>query len=254
VGSVAAVRRSESGALASPRSEPFDWASFDVGAKRVLDITGALALLVLSAPVFALCALAVRLEGRGPVLYRCTRVGRGGVEFAMLKFRKMRDGVGGSRLTGGHDERFTRVGRILAKFKLDELPQLVNVLRGEMSLIGPRPEDAAFVALAPTQFAPVLRVRPGVTGLSQLAFTCESEILDRAADREAAYLERVLPQKLALDNFYATRRTLGLDARIFFWTLVAVVFRSDVAVHRESGHLGRRRRRRSTDSRPLEAG
>ena len=211
-------------------------------AKRALDVAGALMLLLTLLPLFLACAVAVKLESRGPVFYRCRRVGRHGTEFDVLKFRKMREGVGGPRLTGAHDERFTRVGGILAKLKLDELPQLINVVRGEMSLVGPRPEDATFVAAAGPAFDRILTVRPGITGLSQLAFATESEILDRAADRNESYVKQLLPQKIALDRLYVAERTLPMDLRITAWTLVAVGFRRPVAVYRDSGRLARRRR------------
>ncbi len=210
--------------------------------RRALELAFAVSALLLLLPVLALCALAVAVESRGPVLYRCRRVGRHGIEFDMLKFRKMRDGATGPPLTGARDERFTRVGRKLAAWKLDELPQLLNVLRGEMSIVGPRPEDPTFVALAEDDFAVVLTVRPGITGLSQLAFACESEILDREHDRVAGYLERLLPQKLALDRLYALDRTPAMDLRIVVWTFVAVALRRHVAVNRTTGKLGVRRR------------
>lgn len=236
------MRRLIGGALASPRSRLSEAGNWDELAKRVLDVSAALALLLVFAPLLLVCAVAVKLEGRGPVFYRCKRVGRHHAEFEMLKFRKMRDGAGGPRLTGGNDERFTRVGKTLARFKLDELPQLINVLRGEMSLVGPRPEDEMYVALAHSEFTRILEVRPGITGLSQLAFACESEVLDRAADRHECYVNRLLPQKIALDQLYAAERTLGMDVRVVFWTVVAVVMRRQVAVYRDSGRLGRRRR------------
>ena len=160
----------------------------------------------------------------------------------MLKFRKMRpDAHAGPPLTSADDDRFTRVGRFLAKTKLDELPQLWNVLRGEMSLVGPRPEDPAFVAMRPDDFVSIAGVKPGVTGLCQLAFAKESFILD-SNDRVRDYAERLLPQKVAIDLLYARRRTIGFDARILIWTFVAVLLRKDVAVHRETGKLTRRRR------------
>jgi lipopolysaccharide/colanic/teichoic acid biosynthesis glycosyltransferase len=216
----------------------------DARAKGVLDITVAALLLVLLVPVILVCAVLIRAESRGPVFYRCRRVGRDGREFLMLKFRKMRVDAAGPPLTSAVDERFTRVGRLLAKTKLDELPQLWNVIRGEMSLVGPRPEDPSFVALKPSEFAPVLTVKPGITGLCQLAFACESAVLDRDpdADRVDSYVERLLPQKLKLDALYASRRTVGFDLRILAWTVVAVVLRRDVAVNRETAELGIRRR------------
>ena len=248
------MRRTSGAIQESVRFRNSDLGGWDDLAKRILDVGAAFALLLALLPLFLACALAVKLDSRGPVFYRCRRVGRRHAEFEMLKFRKMRDGVGGPRLTGGQDERFTRVGRILARFKLDELPQLVNVLRGEMSLVGPRPEDPSFVALAHSDFTPILAVRPGITGLSQLAFACESEILDRAADRHDSYVNRLLPQKIALDRLYASERTLWMDARIVFWTVVAVAMRRQVAVSRDSGRLGRRRRPGPAAVRSLELG
>ena len=159
----------------------------------------------------------------------------------MLKFRKMHDGARGPALTAANDERFTRMGRFLARTKLDEIPQLWNVLRGEMSLVGPRPEDPSFVRLQPGDFEPILRVKPGITGLSQLAFARESQILD-AAEPTEHYLSRVLPQKLRIDRIYVERRSLSLDARILAWTAAALLLRQHVAVHRDTGRLNVRRR------------
>src|SRR5205085_1158106 len=138
--------------------------------------------------------------------------------------------------------RFTRIGAILARTKLDELPQLWNVLRGDMSLVGPRPEDPAFVALYQDEFEEVLRVRPGITGLSQLAFAKENQILARP-ELKGSYIIRLLPAKLAIDRFYVERRSLFLDLQIVAWTLVALVLRIDVSVHRDTGRLSVRHRR-----------
>ena len=146
--------------------------------KRVLDVLVAAALLLVTLPLFAAVAVAIKVDSRGPVFFRCRRTGRLGREFAMLKFRKMVDGVEGLPLTMGQDARFTGVGRFLARSKLDELPQLWNVLRGEMSLVGPRPEDRRFVQIWRDTHPEILSVRPGITGLSQLAFAHESDLLD----------------------------------------------------------------------------
>lgn len=210
--------------------------------KRAFDLVLASVLLVMLMPLVVVIALAIKLDSRGPVLYRCRRAGRHGVEFAMLKFRKMHDGAGGAMLTAADDARFTRVGRVLARTKLDEVPQLFNVLKGKMSLVGPRPEDPAFVELDPKKFAVALRVRPGITGLSQLAFARESEILD-PADRVGHYVRVILTQKLALDRLYATRRTIRMDLSILAWTVFTVAGRRDVAVNRSTGKLTRRVRR-----------
>src|SRR5947207_15082250 len=177
-------------------------------AKRLVDVVVAGTLLALLAPVILVVAAWIRVQTPGPAFFRCRRTGFGGGEFGMLKFPKMHDGAAGSALTAPADDRFTSVGRLLARSKLDELPQLWNVLTGEMSLVGPRPEDPSFVALEPTAYERILRVRPGITGLSQLAFARESEILD-PVDRDGDYVRRVLPQKVLLDQFYAAQRSLG---------------------------------------------
>jgi lipopolysaccharide/colanic/teichoic acid biosynthesis glycosyltransferase len=208
---------------------------------RLLDIVLAVVVGILSLPIALVVAAAIKLDSPGPVFFRCRRVGCGGQPFGMLKFRKMQDGARGPGLTGAEDGRFTRVGRVLARSKLDELPQLWNVLRGQMSLVGPRPEDPSFVATCPDDFAPILSVRPGITGLSQLAFANESAILD-PDDRVRDYLDRILPQKMGLDGLYACRRSLSMDVRILFWTAVAVGLRRDVAVHRGTGRTTLRRR------------
>jgi len=210
---------------------------------RFAEIVLAGVVLALLLPVLVACTLAVALESGRPILFRCRRTGRDGIEFDMLKFRKMRVDAVGPPLTGARDERFTRVGRRLARWKLDELPQLLNVLRGEMSFVGPRPEDPHFVETARSAFDDVLTVRPGITGLSQLAFAREGEVLDREPDRVDAYLTRLLPQKLALDRLYARNRSLGLDLRILTWTFLSVALRREVAVHRASGKLSLRRHR-----------
>ena len=214
----------------------------DRGAKRAFDAAVAGTLLMLTAPVIALVALAVKLEDRGPVLFRCARCGEHGRDLQMLKFRKMRLDADGPPLTSADDDRFTRVGRFLASSKLDELPQLWNVLRGEMSLVGPRPEDPWFVAMHPHDFAEIVAVKPGVTGLCQLAFAKEGEILD-PEDRVLDYSQRLLPQKIAMDLLYAQRRTFLFDVKILVWTIVAVLLRKDVAVNRQTGELTLRRRR-----------
>jgi lipopolysaccharide/colanic/teichoic acid biosynthesis glycosyltransferase len=210
--------------------------------KRALDVVVAAALLVVLTPLGLVIAAAIKIDSRGPVFYRSRRAGLRGAEFAMLKFRKMYNGAEGPALTAADDARFTRVGRLLARTKLDEIPQLLNVLRGEMSLVGPRPEDPDFVRLAPADFATVLAVRPGITGLSQLAFARESEILD-PSDRVGHYVRRILPQKLTLDTLYSTRRSTRMDVTILAWTLFAVVARRDVAVNRVTGMLTPRRRK-----------
>jgi lipopolysaccharide/colanic/teichoic acid biosynthesis glycosyltransferase len=213
----------------------------DCALKRTMDIVVSLVLLVLLSPILLLCVLAIASESRGPVFFRCRRVGLRGSELSVLKFRKMRHGDAGAALTAPADARFTRLGQILASTKLDELPQLWSVLKGDMSLVGPRPEDHEFVRLRSAEYAEILMVRPGITGLSQLAFAAESEILD-PNDRIGHYVNEILPQKAALDRIYVSERTLGMDLKIIAWTFLPVLLRKDVAVNRKSGALTVRNR------------
>ncbi len=214
---------------------------------RLFDTTSALVLLAILLPIALTLVVAIRVDSKGPALYRSRRVGVGGREFDMLKFRKMPEGASGPPLTAPEDDRFTRLGRLLARTKLDELPQLWNVIRGHMSLVGPRPEDPVYVARNRAELEPVLRVRPGITGLSQLAFAREAEILD-PENREGHYLERILPQKIHMDTVYAEQRSLGRNLQILWWTAAAVLFRREVAVNRATGELGLRRRPASAPS------
>jgi lipopolysaccharide/colanic/teichoic acid biosynthesis glycosyltransferase len=197
---------------------------------RVFDIAFASGLLVLTLPVWLLIALAVVIDERGPVLYRARRVGRDGREFDMLKFRKMRRDASGGKLTLIDDDRLTRVGRFLTRTKLDELPQLVNVLRGDMALVGPRPEDPIYVALYPDEFAEIHRCRPGITGLSQIQYRDEAPLLV-GDDFEELYRNELLPKKIDLDRYYASRRCLALDLRILVWTGVAIFAGAHVHRH-----------------------
>jgi lipopolysaccharide/colanic/teichoic acid biosynthesis glycosyltransferase len=207
--------------------------------KRGLDLAIAVPVLVVLMPLIVVVAVAIAVESRGPVFYRCLRVGRDGSELWMLKFRKMRDGARGPALAAAQDERFTRLGPFLARTKLDEVPQLWNVVKGEMSLVGPRPEDPSFVEAHRDDYREILSVAPGITGLSQLAFARESEILD-PEDRVGHYVNGILPQKIGIDRMYAARRSLRMDLWILWWTAAAVLLRREVAVHRETGRLNLR--------------
>lgn len=208
--------------------------------KRLFDIVVSAVLLALSSPVLLLVAIAIRLDSRGPVIFRQARSGKGGVPFDIFKFRTMvanADRLGPVITTAG-DPRVTRVGGWLRRTKLDELPQLVNVLRGEMSFVGPRPEVPRYVALyTPAQRA-VLTVRPGITGISQLELRDEEARLEGVDDIENAYIHRLLPAKLNLDLEYVRNRSLGTDLSI----LVRTAFRlSDVPRERGDArhHVGR---------------
>jgi lipopolysaccharide/colanic/teichoic acid biosynthesis glycosyltransferase len=215
--------------------------ALQAAAKRTADIVFSLIVLAISLPLVAIVAALVMLDSRGPVFYRALRVGRDGRALRMLKFRKMHHNASGAPLTMSEDARFTRIGRLLARTKIDELPQLWHVLRGEMSLIGPRPEDPGFVAERMDDYGEILRVRPGITGLSQIAFAEESEILCKV-DPLSHYRSSIFPQKIKLDRMYAACPSLRMDFRILFWTCAAVLLRRQVAVHRDTGRMNLRRR------------
>lgn len=191
--------------------------------KRLFDLVAAAAGLLLLAPLLALVAVWIKLDSPGPTLFRQTRVGRFGQPFTIHKFRTMRVAPGAA-LTVGEDPRITRSGRVLRATKLDELPQLWEVLRGAMSLVGPRPELPRYVALYPAELRErVLSVRPGITDPASLAFSHESELLAAATDPEREYIERVMPAKLKLSADYAARATLLTDLRLIAATLLRVM-------------------------------
>ena len=194
--------------------------------KRLLDVVLSAALLAVLSPVLAVIGVFVRVTSPGPALYRSRRVGRDGAEFTMYKFRTMRGGepTAGSRITARNDARVTGLGRFLRSARLDELPQLWNVLRGEMSLVGPRPEDPRFVRLYTPQQRAVLSVRPGIAGPAQLVYRDEARLLP-ASDPEAAYSRDIMPRKLEIDLDYVRHRSLRGDALILLRTLAAAVRR-----------------------------
>ena len=203
-------------------------------AKRTFDLLLALAALVLTAPLMLLVAAAIRLDSPGPVFFRQQRVGQGGRLFRIHKFRTMVADAPerGPALTVGDDERITRVGRFLRRSKLDELPQLIDVLRGDMSLVGPRPEVPRYVAHYPPALRDrVLALRPGITDPVSLAFADESALLARAADPEREYVDVILPRKLDAAAAYAARATLATDLGVILRTLALLVRR---AVEREA--------------------
>jgi lipopolysaccharide/colanic/teichoic acid biosynthesis glycosyltransferase len=184
--------------------------------KRGIDILICLVTAPVSLPLALLIAVAVRLSGPGPVLHRATRIGREMEPFTLLKFRTMRVGTDGPGITRSGDERITRVGRWLRASKLDELPQIVNVLRGEMSLVGPRPEDARFVAFYTDEQRQVLSVPPGMTSLAFLRFGHEQAYIEKAhpGDVEQFYLTEILPEKLEIELEYVRTWTVLGDLRI----------------------------------------
>jgi len=193
--------------------------------KRAFDVVvSALGLIVLS-PLLLICALAVKLGSPGPVLYRASRVGRYGQPFTLYKFRSMVIDADkqGLAVTGAGDARVTRIGRILRRTKLDELPQLYNVLRGEMSFVGPRPEAPRYTALYTVDQRRILDVRPGITSLASILYRNEEALLTGDdQQREQVYIHEVMPAKLQIDLEYVRNPTLTSDIVIIFRTLLAL--------------------------------
>ena len=193
--------------------------------KRLFDITASgLGLLVLS-PLFLILAVWIKLDSPGPVFYRQVRVGRGNKDFRLFKFRSMRVGSDKKGLitVGGHDPRVTRSGYYIRKYKLDELPQLINVFIGDMSLVGPRPEVRKYVDLYTPEQLHVLDVRPGITDMASIRYRNENELLEQAADPEQFYRDTVMQDKLRINLKYVSDHSFFKDIRIILMTFKAVV-------------------------------
>jgi lipopolysaccharide/colanic/teichoic acid biosynthesis glycosyltransferase len=189
--------------------------------KRSFDILVAATSLLILSPLLLIVALLVRTTSPGPVFFRQERIGRGFRPFRIYKFRSMVQDAPrqGSQVTFGADPRITRVGRFLRATKIDELPQLINVLVGDMSLVGPRPEVRKYVEMFHNDYADVLRVRPGITDPASIKYRHEAEILGRCDNPEKEYIERILPEKIRLGKEYAERPSLWLDLVIILKTL-----------------------------------
>lgn len=193
--------------------------------KRAFDLFWSFIGLVFSWPLFAIAAVAIKLDSTGPVIFKQERIGRGFRPFFIYKFRTMVNDapLKGGALTASGDPRVTRVGRILRQTKLDELPQLINVLKGDMSLVGPRPEVRKYVEVFRERYTMILTVRPGITDLASLKYRDESAILAAAENPEAEYLKRILPDKLRLAEDYVRQASIGLDLRLIVQTLLKLL-------------------------------
>src|SRR6266704_291488 len=193
--------------------------------KRSFDLILSLLGLIVLAPVFAAAAVAIRIESAGPMFYRGVRAGRYGKAFRIFKFRTMVEGADkiGGPSSSADDPRITRVGNFLRRYKLDELPQLLNVVKGEMSLVGPRPEVLQEVLLYTEEEKRLLEVRPGITDWGSIRFRNEGEILRGSADPHAAYREKIRPEKIRLGLEYVERRSFLTDCKIIVRTLKAIL-------------------------------
>lgn len=197
-------------------------------AKRLFDLLVAGGALLLLLPLFAVLALAIKLDSPGPVFFRQERVGRHGRHFRIHKFRSMVADAPkrGPEVTVGRDARITRIGHRLRDHRLDELAQLIDVVKGDMSLVGPRPEVPRYVAHYPAALREqVLAVRPGITDPASLEHLDEAALLAAAADPEREYVERILPKKLALQAAYAARATLWSDLGVILRTVRMLIAR-----------------------------
>lgn len=193
--------------------------------KRIFDVTASGLGLILLSPLFLIMAIWIKADSPGPVFYRQTRVGRGNRDFRLFKFRSMKVGADKKGLitVGGRDPRVTRSGYYIRKYKLDELPQLINVFKGDMSLVGPRPEVRKYVDLYTPEQLHVLDVRPGITDLASIRYRNENELLEQAGDPEQYYREVVMQDKLRINSEYMADRSFFKDIKIIFLTFKAIV-------------------------------
>ncbi len=191
-------------------------------ARRVFDVAISLAGLVILLPLLALIALAIRIDSPGPVFFLQERIGRDFRPFRIVKFRTMAHAPDGNGplVTAGGDARITRVGRLLRRLKLDELPQLANILAGQMSFVGPRPEVSRYVAMFREEYRRLLVVPPGMTDPASLRFIDEERLLSTAPDRERCYVETILPEKIRLSQAYLDRRTFAGDLALILRTVL----------------------------------
>jgi len=190
--------------------------------KRAFDILVSVTGLIVLLPLLLLVATAIKLDSSGPVFFRQWRVGRKFRRFGIYKFRTMIDDAfdRGLPITVGRDSRITRVGKILRKTKIDELPQLLNVLKGDMSLVGPRPEVPRYVELFRPDYEHILKVRPGLTDLASLKYSDEASILGQSANPEGDYVARLLPDKIRLAKEYIQRSSLLFDVKLIVETII----------------------------------
>ena len=192
--------------------------------KRIFDMVVSGCGLIVLSPLFLFLAVWIKLDSKGPVFYRQVRVGRNNKDFSIFKFRSMREGSDqGSLVTiGGHDSRITRSGYMLRKFKLDELPQLINVFMGDMSLVGPRPEVRHYVNYWTSEQMHVLDVRPGITDPASIRFINENELLEKADDPEKYYIKVIMQEKIKLYLEYVDKAGFWYDIKLIFQIIKAI--------------------------------
>lgn len=187
--------------------------------KRIFDIISSFFFLVLIFPLFILISIFIKIDSKGPIFFKQIRVGKNNKDFLLLKFRTMRvDQKNSSLITVGNDSRITNIGNFLRKYKLDELPQLINILNGEMSVVGPRPEVRKYVDMYSNSQLEILSVKPGLTDPSSIKFSNESELLGTAENPEKYYIETLMPLKILISLKYIRTQSFVGDLRIIFQT------------------------------------
>ena len=193
--------------------------------KRFFDVVASGIGLILLSPLFVILAIWIKCDSIGPVFYKQVRVGRNNMDFQLFKFRSMRVGSDKKGLitVGGHDPRITRSGYYIRKYKLDEFPQLINVFKGDMSLVGPRPEVRKYVDMYTEEQMHMLDVRPGITDLASIRYRNENELLERVNDPDKYYVEVIMPDKLRINLEYVARHSFTFDIRLIFQTFRAIV-------------------------------
>lgn len=194
--------------------------------KRLVDIIASSVGLIVLSPFLLIIAVALKIDSAGLVFFRQIRVGQFGKPFRIFKFRTMVSQAEklGPQVSSGDDPRITRVGRVLRKYKLDELPQLINVLKGEMSFVGPRPEVPRYVEAYKDDYLEILTVKPGITDFASLEFKDENELLKNAEDPEKKYLEEILPVKIGFYRKYLKEQSLKTDLTLILKTLLSIIF------------------------------
>lgn len=193
--------------------------------KRIFDIIFSLLGIILLLPILIIISIIIKLTSKGPILFTQVRVGKNKANFKILKFRTMVIDAEkiGRQITVGHDPRITSIGRILRKYKLDELPQLFNVLLGQMSFVGPRPEVPKYTNFYNEQQSQVLKVKPGITDYASIKYSDENAILGVSEDPEKIYITQVMPDKLSINLEYIARRSVLEDMKIIFLTLSKII-------------------------------
>lgn len=191
---------------------------------RFFDILFSVIGLILLIPIFIIVGIAIKIDSKGPILYRQKRIGRNGIDFFLLKFRSMytESDKKGLITIGNNDSRITRVGRFIRKYKIDELPQLLNVLNGSMSLVGPRPEVSKYVELYNNYQRRVLSIKPGITDFASIYFKNENEILNNKSNPEEYYIKYLVPQKIRLNLIYLNNYNVKTYFLIIFKTIKSV--------------------------------